>query len=243
MGEPWASWVVMAGRNLVSLATPYALCITIRMALLRIPPSGALRSPTYLRPCCHLKETDAVLRVLIDRIGACQLRPRREYFATLCDSIISQQLSPRAAGTIYDRFVALYPRRRPTPTAVSRTSFAKLRAVGLSPQKAGYVKDLAAGFCDGRITPRRFNALPNEDVIATLSSIKGIGRWTAEMFLIFSLNRLNVLPVGDLGIQKAVQRWYGLSRLPTPTKLRALAKRWHPYESLACWYLWHSTRL
>lgn len=179
----------------------------------------------------------------MDQIGPCRLRPRRDHFATLCDSIISQQLSVRAAATIYDRFAALYPGCRPTPLAVTSTRVTKLRAVGLSPQKAGYVRDLAAGFSNGRIQAKQFGRQTNEEIINALSSIRGIGRWTAEMFLIFSLNRLDVLPVDDLGIRKAVQRWYGLRALPTAAKLHTLAKPWHPYESLACWYLWQSLRL
>ena len=105
------------------------------------------------------------------------------------------------------------------------------------------MKDLAARFVNARLVPNRFARQTNEEIITSLCSVKGIGRWTAEMFLIFALNRLDVLPVGDLGIQKAVMRWYELSKLPTPSKLKAIAKPWHPYESVACWYLWHSLRL
>ena len=137
----------------------------------------------------------------------------------------------------------LFPRKYPTPPLVLKTPVASLRAVGLSQQKVGYIRDLAAGFTDGRIRSRSFIKQTNEEVIATLTSIKGIGRWTAEMFLMFSLNRLDVLPVDDLGIQKAVQRWYGLHERPNPKKLLAVGKSWNPYETIASWYLWQSLRL
>lgn len=212
------------------------------MALLTLDPATC-RFPLYSEECRRLSDADPVMASLIKRIGVCHLRPRRDYFATLCDSVISQQLSPAAAATIYERFIRLYAARRPTPRAVARTRMARLRAVGLSPQKAAYVQHLALGFLKGTIRPRRFAHQDNDAIIETLSSIHGIGRWTAEMFLIFALNRLDVLPVGDLGIQKAVKRWYMLRHLPGPDKLRAVGRRWAPHETLACWYLWQSARL
>ncbi len=213
------------------------------MALLRTDRTIASRPTRYSEAPRHLSRKDPILRELIQRLGPCQLRPRRNHFATLCDSIISQQLSAKAAQTICDRFGAIYALQRPTPTAVAQTARARLRAAGLSSQKTRYVKDLAARFVNARLVPNRFARQTNEEIITSLCSVKGIGRWTAEMFLIFALNRLDVLPVGDLGIQKAVMRWYELSKLPTPSKLKAIAKPWHPYESVACWYLWHSLRL
>ncbi|MGH7165713.1 MAG: DNA-3-methyladenine glycosylase family protein [Nitrospiraceae bacterium] len=190
----------------------------------------------------HLTQVDPVLRDIIARVGCCTLKPRPHHFATLCDSIISQQLSATVAAAIYDRFASLYPRRRPSPRAVKTTPLPFLRRSGLSGQKARYVKALATGFLDGRIRPQRLARQTNEEIIGALVSIHGIGRWTAEMFLIFALNRLDILPVDDLGIRTAVQRWYGLRSLPKPARLRRLAKPWHPYESIACWYLWRSLR-
>ncbi len=218
------------------------------VALLRVsPPSGkgaAGNQPDRFHDGCrYLCRVDPVLRALIRDIGPCRLKPRRDYFVTLCDSIISQQLSVMAAATIFDRFVLLYPSRRATPDAVAVTRIRRLRASGLSQQKASYIKDLAQGFRSGRLQPRRFVRQSNHEIIEALSSIRGVGRWTAEMFLIFSLNRLDVLPVDDLGIQKAVKRWYGLRTLPKPDKLRAIASPWTPYETLASWYLWQSARL
>lgn len=191
----------------------------------------------------HLARVDPVLRGLIARVGPCTLAPRRDHFATLCDSIISQQLSAAVAAAIFDRFAALYPRRRPTPAAVAATPVARLRAAGLSRQKVAYLKDLASAFCDGRIRPRRLGRQSNEAIIASLVSVHGIGRWTAQMFLIFSLNRPDVFPVDDLGIRKAMRRWYGLRTLPAPARMRQIGRAWHPYETVACWYLWRSLTL
>lgn len=191
----------------------------------------------------HLSRADRSLDRIIARVGPCTLRPRRAYFATLCDSIISQQLSTRVAEVIFARFAALYPKQRPTPDAVAKTPLPRLLAIGLSRRKAGYLKDLAAGFQDGRVRPSRLARQPNDRIIDALVSIHGIGRWTAEMFLIFALNRPDILPVDDLGIKKAVQRWYGFKALPAARTIRAIGRPWHPYETVASWYLWQSLRL
>jgi len=219
------------------------------MALL--PSTASPRHPTMPRilidhhraACRHLRAADPTMRKLINRVGRCRLVPRRGAFGILCDSIISQQLSLAAAATIFGRFVRLYPTRRLTPPGVLASPVASLRAVGLSQQKVRYVQDLALAFQDGRVQSRRFSKQSNEEIIAALTCIKGIGRWTVEMFLIFSLNRPDVLPVDDLGIRQSVQRWYRLSAPPSPAILRTLAEPWHPYESIACWYLWKARRL
>ena len=197
----------------------------------------------YAVAACYLTAADTVLGTIMGHVGPCTLTPRRQYFVTLCDSIISQQLSTTVAEAIFDRFISLYPGRRPTPETVQRTSLARLRTVGLSPQKAAYLKDLAAGFQDGRIQPSRLVRQSNDEIVAALVSIHGIGRWTAEMFLIFALNRLDVLPADDLGIRKAIQRWYGFKALPAARTIRRIGRDWHPYETIASWYLWRSLRL
>ena len=204
------------------------------------PPARRSRQTNYRTVCAWLSRRDPVLGRLIDRIGPCRLSPRRDYFATLCDSIIAQQLSTRVADVISDRYVALFPGRRPSPRQALTLSPSAFREIGLSNQKSRYVKDLAAGFLDGRIRPRAFPHTANEELIAMLTSIHGVGRWTAEMFLMFALNRQDVLPVDDLGIQKAIQRWYGFSRLPAPRTIRRIGRAWSPYETIACWYLWRS---
>ena len=208
------------------------------MALLQIHDGGA--DQRHAAASRRLAQADPVMRDLIADLGPCRLTPRRHYFPVLCDAIIAQQLSAKVAATIFDRFAALYPKRRPTPSAVTTTPHMQLKAAGLSGQKVRYVKELAAGFQDGRIQIHRLVRRSNEDIIRALVSIAGIGRWTAEMFLIFSLNRLDVLPVHDLGIRKAVQRRYRLRALPTIEKLHAIGRIWHPYESVASWYLWQS---
>jgi DNA-3-methyladenine glycosylase II len=197
---------------------------------------------SYAAAARRLAKADPTLRRIIARVGPCRLKRYTRYFMVLCNSIVSQQLSGRVADVIFARFTKLYPWRCPTPHAVTQTPLARLRAIGLSRQKATYMKDLAAGFLDGRIRMRRLASQPNENIIAALTSIHGIGRWTAEMFLMFSLSRLDVLPVDDLGIQKAIQRWYGFRQLPAASTIRRIGRPWHPYETIACWYLWRSLR-
>jgi DNA-3-methyladenine glycosylase II len=191
----------------------------------------------------HLSK-DPVLKRLIAKVGPCQLRPKREYFFVLCDSIISQQLSVAVSNIILERFRKHCAKagKYPTPKEVLAAKDEDLRKLGLSYQKISYIKDLAAHFADGRITPRKFHALSDEKIIAELVAVKGIGRWTAEMFLIFSLCRLDVWPVDDLGIKKAVQQQYKMKALPTGKELDAWKRHesWRPYRSVASWYLWRS---
>jgi 3-methyladenine DNA glycosylase/8-oxoguanine DNA glycosylase len=154
-------------------------------------------------------------------------------------AFISQQLSTKAAATIAARFDALVGGRL-TPARVARLRDDEMRAVGLSSQKIGYIRDLCARIADGRLSLAAFDALPDEEVIAALTEVKGIGRWTAEMFLMFRLHRPDVLPVGDLGIVRAVQKAYGLRKTPTAARLTRIGESWRPYRSIACWYLWAS---
>ncbi len=205
--------------------------------------ASQLRINRHTAACRYLMAADPIMHRLIERIGPCELVPRRGAFALLCHAIISQQLSIAAATTIFDRLTRLYPNRRLKPEAVAATSIPALRAAGLSESKARYIHDLAQGFLDGRIRPRGFSTQSNEEIIATLTNVKGIGRWTVEMFLIFSLNRPNVLPVDDLGIRQSVQRWYRLQTPPTARELQRIAAPWHPFESIASWYLWKARRL
>ena len=194
---------------------------------------------SYSAACDHLTTVDPILGELIRRIGRCTLLPRSNGFLTLCDSIIAQQLSP-AAATIFDRFRDLYPTRRPTASAVLVTPIRRLRRAGLSSQKATAIKALAQAWHHGHLRRTRLHRASNERIIEQLVMVRGIGRWTAEMFLIFCLNRLDVLPVDDRGIRKAVMQVYGLRAVPTAVTLRRLARTWRPYETLACWYLWRS---
>jgi DNA-3-methyladenine glycosylase II len=188
-----------------------------------------------------LARRDPVIRDLMRVHGECGLAKaqRSDPFRALLHAIIAQQLSTKAAATIEARLAALFD-GRPDAAAIAAASDERLRAVGLSPQKLGYVRDLCARTLDGSLALDSLSALPDEDVIAALTSVKGIGRWTAEMFLMFRLHRPDVLPVGDLGIVKAVQRAYKLRLAPTPVRLTRLGENWRPYRSVACWYLWAS---
>lgn len=175
---------------------------------------------------------------LIREIGPFQLKKNRKYFQVLCKAIISQQISTQAARTISARFCSLFDRNFPNPQRVFEMPESNLRGVGLSRQKAAYLKDLSKHFVEKSIRPHRLPHLSNEDVILTLTGVHGIGRWTAEMFLIFSLNRLNVLPVTDLGLQNAVKILYGTKNQPSVKKIRSLGKKWNPLETVATWYAW-----
>ncbi len=190
-----------------------------------------------------LSRRDAALRPIIKKYGPCQLEKHTRYFDTLTGSIISQQLSVKAAATIQARFVALYPKaKRLDPALIKDTPDADLRAVGLSFQKASYIKDLAAKTHNKTLRLDRMAKMSEDEIIAMLTQVKGIGVWTVHMFLIFSLGRLNVLPVGDLGIRKGVQNLYGFDHLPDAAEIEAIAEanKWSPYSSVASWYLWRS---
>jgi DNA-3-methyladenine glycosylase II len=190
-----------------------------------------------------LMRRDPVLAAIIKRSGECGLRTARgpDIFNGLIQSIISQQLSTRAAATIYKRFIALLPDRdNPAPDHVLPLDDAALRAVGLSRQKISYLRDLSQKVLDGSLQPAMLGDLPDEAVIEALTRVKGVGRWTAEMILIFRLLRPDVLPVGDLGIVKAIQRAYGLRKTPDAKRMLKIAEPWRPYRSVASWYLWRS---
>jgi DNA-3-methyladenine glycosylase II len=188
-----------------------------------------------------LVRRDPVIASLIKRHGPCGLADRQheDAFTALTHAIISQQLSTRAAATIARRFDALF-NGPPTAAAVARLNDDQLRAVGLSSQKIRYMRDLSTKVTDGSVPLEKVNDLADEDVILSLTQVKGIGRWTAEMFLMFRLHRPDVLPVDDLGILKAVQRAYGLRKMPRPDRLTKIGEPWRPYRSVACWYLWAS---
>ncbi len=177
---------------------------------------------------------------IIRRVGPFQLQRNRKYFGVLCRSIVSQQISTQAADTIFSRFQRLCGGRQPTPERVIQLPENSMREAGLSRQKTSYLKDLSQKFLEGTIRPHRLAYLDNEEIIGQLTQVHGIGRWTAEMFLIFSLNRLDVLPVDDLGLVVAVQNIYGMRKRPDPKRLRAIGKRWNPLETVGTWYAWRS---
>lgn len=194
------------------------------------------------RAVTHLKRADPVMARIIARVGPCRFGPVRagSHFYHIARSIVYQQLSGKAAGTIHARFVALYDGPEPAPGAVAATADAALRAAGLSRQKAAYLKDLAAKVEAGALPLDRIETLPDDEVIAALTRVKGIGTWSAQMFLMFRLGRPDVLPVLDLGIRKAVRAAYGLRSLPSEQRLRRIGRPWSPHATVASWYLWRS---
>jgi DNA-3-methyladenine glycosylase II len=196
----------------------------------------------YAKASRLLSRRDPVLGALVRKYGACGLGKRQhaDPFKALVHAIISQQLSTRAASTIAGRFTALFEDGEPTPAAVARIPDEQLRAAGLSFQKISYIRDLCTRIQDESLPLEHISGMDDEAVVAALVAVKGIGRWTAEMFLMFRLQRPDVLPVGDLGIVKAVQRQYRLRKVPTPERLTRIGESWRPYRSVACWYLWAS---
>jgi DNA-3-methyladenine glycosylase II len=189
----------------------------------------------------HLRGADPVLARVIDAVGPVKIALRRERFQSLSRAIIFQQLAGAAAHTIYTRFVALFGGRRfPTPRQVLDASSEDLRRAGLSRQKSLYLKDLAAHVDKGVLNFHRFVKMDDEAIILDLTRVHGVGRWTAEMFLMFNLGRPDVLPVDDLGVRNAARRLYRMRKMPDAKRLRALAERWRPYRSAASWYLWRS---
>lgn len=195
----------------------------------------------YVKARRLLARRDPVLGDLMRRHGACGLADAQheDPFRALVHAIIAQQLSTKAAATIERRVSALFPGPA-SPEALASVTDDRLRAAGMSFQKIRYLRDLCVRVQDGSLNLKSLHELPDEDVIVALMQVKGIGRWTAEMFLMFRLHRPDVLPVGDLGIVKAVQRAYGLRKVPSPDRLRRLGEPWRPYRSVACWYLWAS---
>ncbi len=168
------------------------------------------------------------------------MRTEGTHFQALTRSIVFQQLSGKAAGTILARFNALYPNNAPTPEAVLATPDETLRGVGLSRQKIAYMRDLASKVVSGELPLDEVESMADEDLIAHLVQVKGIGRWTAQMFLMFRLGRRDVLPELDLGIQNAIQRAYRKRKRPTPKDVKKIGAKWTPHASVACWYLWRS---
>ena len=189
----------------------------------------------------HLARVDPTLRRVIGRVGPCTLAPRRDYFVALCKAIYAQQISTKVATVLFGRFRQQFPNRRPTPELVLQLlngPESNLRLCGLSRQKAVYLADLARHFVDGRIPTRKLSRMSDDQVIDALVNVKGIGQWTAEMFLIFVLNRPDVLPVDDLGVREGVREMYGLHGRPTADELIAIGEPWRPFRSIATWYVW-----
>jgi len=211
-----------------------------------VTPTSSLTVEGYERARRILMRRDPVLAAAIKRIGACGMadRQRKDHLSALVGSIVSQQLSTKAAATIFGRFAALFADEHiPSAEAIAAIDDATLRRVGFSSQKIGYLRDLCARLLDGRLNLDELDVLPDEIVVERLTAVKGFGRWTAEMFLMFRLHRPDVLPVHDLGIIKAVQRLYRLRKRPDARRIERIGESWRPYRSVACWYLWQTLRM
>jgi DNA-3-methyladenine glycosylase II len=203
---------------------------------------GEVTPADYARARRLLLRGDPVLAALIKQHGPCGLAAaqRADHFSALVRAITFQQLSTKAASTIYGRLMALMPDGQPAPAPLAALTDDQLREAGISRQKAGYLRDLCWKVLDGSLRLDAIEALDDEAVVVALTQVKGIGRWSAEMFLMFRLHRPDVLPVGDLGIVNAIRKAYRLRKTPTPDRIRRIGEAWRPYRSVACWYLWRS---
>ncbi|HEY1272590.1 MAG TPA: DNA-3-methyladenine glycosylase [Terriglobales bacterium] len=191
------------------------------------------------RAVLHLRKADPVLAAIISRVGPCRMAYDEPRFHSLAEAIVYQQLNGKAAATIFKRVTDLAGDPL-MPEAILALTDAELRGAGLSKQKLSYLRDLAAKTASGLLDFSRLPGLPDHEVIEQLTQVKGIGVWTAHMFLMFALRRPNVLPTGDLGIQMAIRKHYRKRKLPKPHHMEKIARSWSPYRSVACWYLWRS---
>jgi DNA-3-methyladenine glycosylase II len=211
-------------------------------------PAPRPRRASQRKAITHLREADPVLAALIDELGPRGLDDGRDgsphdHYGTLVRAIVGQQLSTKAAASIFARLTERYGGRTPTPEEVLAADPEELRAAaGLSRAKVGYLRSLAEHVLSGELELEILEELDDEQVIAELVAVKGLGVWSAQMFTMFHLQRPDVLPVGDLGIRRAIERAYGLPALPDPGEMEALAEPWRPYRTLACRYLWRSLR-
>jgi DNA-3-methyladenine glycosylase II len=187
----------------------------------------------------HLKKSDPVLAEIIERIGPCRIQYGEPTFHSLAEAIVYQQLNGKAAETIFKRFADLAGMPL-TPEGILKLTDEQMRAVGLSKQKSSYLKDMAERAMRRELDFSRLHDMSDAEVIEHLTQVKGVGVWTAQMFLMFTLKRPNVLPVGDYGVQNAIRRHYRKRKLPKPAQMEKIAKSWEPYRSVACWYLWKS---
>jgi DNA-3-methyladenine glycosylase II len=187
----------------------------------------------------HLKKSDPVLAAIIASVGACRMQFAEPQFERVAESIVYQQLNGRAAATIFNRFLALAGDPL-TPAGILKLTNLQMRSVGLSQQKSAYMRDLAEKTQSGAVDFKRLPDLSDDEVIKHLTQVKGIGVWTAHMFLMFSLRRPDILPTGDYAIQMAIKKHYKKRKHPRPKDMEKIAKTWAPYRSVACWYLWQS---
>ncbi|HXP17927.1 MAG TPA: DNA-3-methyladenine glycosylase [Terriglobales bacterium] len=187
----------------------------------------------------HLKKSDPILSAIIERVGPCRMEFGNPEFHSLAEAIVYQQLNGKAAVTIFKRFAALAG-DPVTAKGILKLTDAQMRSVGLSKQKTSYLKDMAERATRGGLDFKRLPQMTDDQVIEHLTQVKGVGVWTAHMFLMFTLRRPNVLPTGDYGVQLAIKKHYKKRKLPKPGQMEKIARAWEPYRSVACWYLWKS---
>jgi DNA-3-methyladenine glycosylase II len=187
----------------------------------------------------HLKKSDPILCAIIERIGPCRMEYGPPEFHSLAEAIVYQQLNGKAAVTIFNRFAALAGEPI-TPEGILKLNDAQMRSVGLSKQKSSYLRDMAERAARGELDFTRLPEMTDAEVVKHLTQVKGVGVWTAHMFLIFTLRRPNVLPTGDYGVQAAIKKHYKKRKLLKPEQMEKIARPWEPYRSVACWYLWKS---
>ncbi|MBI4097092.1 MAG: DNA-3-methyladenine glycosylase 2 family protein [Candidatus Levybacteria bacterium] len=198
----------------------------------------------YKRAITHLEKQDPILADVIAKIPPLEKRVvGGNYFLDLIETIISQQLSIKAADTIWGRFQSLFPKKGITPEAVTQMDTERIRTAGISYQKISYIKDLAKQVAESGLVFEQFDIMTDEEIITELVKVKGIGQWTAEMLLMFNMGRPDVFSYGDLGIRKAIQRLYNFKKEPTQKQAEKIAKKWRPYRTIACRYLWKSLEL
>jgi len=199
-----------------------------------------MSTPEFLRARRHLARRDDVMKSLVKMVGPCTLQPNDDHFGVLARSIISQQISTKAAMAISGRLIKALGRRGLRPAALLDLDDETLRAVGLSANKQKSLRDLAQKCHSKEVPLKDLPRMDDEEVIAALLPVRGVGRWTAEMFLMFSLGRRDVLPVADFGLRSGVKKHYGLTDLATKAELEALGEPWRPFRSIATWYVWLS---
>jgi DNA-3-methyladenine glycosylase II len=187
----------------------------------------------------HLKKSDPVMRGIIERVGSFRMEFGEPVFHSLAEAIVYQQLNGKAAVTIFKRFAALAG-EPVTPEGIAKLTAQQMRSVGLSKQKSSYLRDMAERAIRGELDFTRLPEMTDDEVIKHLTQVRGVGVWTAHMFLMFTLKRPNVLPTGDFAVQMAIKKHYNKRKLPKPVHMEKIAKAWEPYRSVACWYLWRS---
>jgi DNA-3-methyladenine glycosylase II len=187
----------------------------------------------------HLKKSGPVMASIVERVGPCRMEFGEPTFHALAEAILYQQLNGKAAVTIFNRFTALAGDPL-TPQGILKLTGAEMRGVGLSRQKTAYMRDLAEKTRAGLLDFERLPEMPDEEVVTHLTQVKGVGVWTAHMFLMFTLRRPDILPTGDYGVQAAIKKHYKKRQCPKPAVMEKIAKPWSPYRSIACWYLWKS---